>query len=214
MDKDYYKILIISASGRGKTYSFRNMDPETTGFINAENKPLPFKNNFKHHKRCITLNSVREALKEYANDDSIKVIVLDSLSAYIDMLLSHSRANKKGYEVWNFYNEKIGSLLNFIKTINKEVFITAHYEWLSDEGGTRERRLKVKGKEWEGIIEKEFTMVLYADVKFEDKKPKYYFSTVLENSSAKCPPMIFGEDVYQIENDSKMVLDKILEFTT
>ena len=45
--RDYYKVLLVSQSGKGKTYSFRNMNPDTTGFVNVENKPLPFKNNFK-----------------------------------------------------------------------------------------------------------------------------------------------------------------------
>jgi hypothetical protein len=39
--REAYKIAIVSSSGRGKTYSFRNLDPATTGFINIENKPLP-----------------------------------------------------------------------------------------------------------------------------------------------------------------------------
>ena len=52
MTRDYYKVLLVSLSGKGKTYSSRNLNPETTGFINMENKPLPFKNTFKHQKRC------------------------------------------------------------------------------------------------------------------------------------------------------------------
>ena len=44
MTRDYYKVLLVGQSGRGKTFSFRNMNPDTTGFINVEDKPLPFKN--------------------------------------------------------------------------------------------------------------------------------------------------------------------------
>lgn len=212
MERDYYKILLISQSGKGKTYSFRNMNPATTGFINVENKPLPFKNNFKYHKRCLTVEDAKAALKEYANNPEITAIVFDSFSAYVDLLLGIARATKKGFDIWNYYNEEIGKILNFIKSIQKEVFVTAHYEWLAGDEGVKEKRLKVKGKEWEGVVEKEFTIVLYADNKFEDKKPVYYFSTVLENSSCKMPPEILGEDVYTIPNDSKYILDKIIEF--
>jgi len=68
-------------------------------------------------------------------------------------------------------------------------------------------------KEWEGLIEKEFTIVLYADNKVDDKgKPNYYFNLFQENSSTKCPPDIFGAEVLVIPNDSNYVLDKILEF--
>ena len=52
--RDYYKVLLVGGSGKGKTFAFRNLDPKTTGFINVEDKPLPFKNEFVHHKRTYT----------------------------------------------------------------------------------------------------------------------------------------------------------------
>lgn len=97
-NRDFYKILIPGASGKGKTYMFRTMDPNTTGFINVENKPLPFKNNFKYHKR-ITLGSKEalDTLVEYAKNPEITSIVFDSFSAYMDLVLSESKAAKKGF---------------------------------------------------------------------------------------------------------------------
>jgi len=210
--RDYYHVLLIGGSGKGKTYSARNLDPNTTGFINVENKPLPFKNNFKYHKRVTDTTEAKTALKEYSENPEIDSIFFDSLSAYVDLLLAKARQTKKGFDIWNFYNEEVGKFLNFIKTIKKEVFITAHYEWIQDEGGAKERRAKTKGKEWEGMLEKEFSIVLYADNKFEGKKPVYEFYTVLENSSSKCPPDIFGEDMYSVNNDAKVVLDAIKKF--
>jgi len=212
MNRDFYKILLVGASGKGKTMSFRNMNPDTTGFINVENKPLPFKNKFKHHARITSLAGAKTALKQYAENKDITCIVFDSLSAYIDLLLADCRKTKKGFDVWSTYNEELGKILTFIKNINKEVFVTAHYEWIQDEGGARERRVKTKGNEWAGVIEKEFTIVLYADNKVVDKKPIYSFYTFLENSSSKCPPDILGTDIYEIPNDCKTVLDKIIEF--
>lgn len=214
MSRDFYKILLVSQSGKGKTYSFRNMNPKTTGFVNAENKPLPFKNQFEHHERPTNTAETKQALKKLGDDPNIECIVLDSLSAYLDMLLLESRATKKGFDIWNNYNEEVGKLFNFIKSINKEVFITAHYEWIQDENGAKERCIKTKGKEWSGILEKEFTIVLYADREIDktSKKVNAWFDMALENSSSKCPPDIFGEDVFKIPNDSNFVLEKILEF--
>lgn len=213
MTRDYFKILLVGASGKGKTYSFRNMNPETTGFINVENKPLPFKNNLKHHTRITSMEDAKNALAKYAKDPVINCIVFDSLSAYTDMVLARARETKRGFDVWNFYNEEIAKLLTFIKSIEKEIFVTAHYEWIQDEGGAKEKRVKTKGKEWEGVIEKEFTIVLYTDNKFDDKKPIYSFHTVMQDSSTKCPPDIFGADVYSLDNDANHVLNKIIEFT-
>jgi len=214
MERDYYKVLLVSQSGKGKTYSFRNMNPDTTGFINTENQPLPFKNKFKYHKRPSTMAETKAALKEYSENKEINCIVLDSLSAYLDELLGEARATKRGFDVWNMYNEEVGKLFSFIKKINKEVIITAHYEWIQDEGGAKERRIKTKGKEWEGWIEKEFVMVLYADKQIDPttNKVNAWFDLSLDNSSAKCPPGIFGEDVHRIPNDTKLVFDAIQEF--
>jgi len=212
MVRDYYKVLLVGQSGRGKTYSFRNMNPATTGFINGEDKPLPFKNKFKYHSRPKTVVEFKAVLKEYADNKDIDAICIDSLSSYMDLLLSECRATKKGFEIWGMYNEEIGKFLNFIKSIQKEVFITAHYEILGIEGN-QEKRVKVKGKEWEGVVEKEFTVVLYADNKFNDKKlPEYYLNAVQEDTSAKCPPDLLGEGIIKIDNDCQKVFDKILEF--
>jgi hypothetical protein len=209
---DYYKILVVSLSGKGKTYSARNLDPETTGFLNIENKPLPFKNKFKHHERCKSLVDVKLNLRKFADNPDIKVIFFDSFSAYIEILLAESRKLKKGYEIWNYYNEEIGKMLNYIKDIEKEIIVTAHYEILDIEGD-REKRVKVKGKEWEGLIEKEFTIVLYADRKLNEKKQtEAWFDLALEGSSCKCPPDVFGPNVTRIDNDAKFLVDKVVDF--
>jgi hypothetical protein len=70
-------------------------------------------------------------------------------------------------------------------------------------------------KEFEGLIEKEFTIVMYADKKFNDKNlPEYYNILVGEGLSAKCPPDIFGEQVLSIPNDSKMILENIQKYAS
>lgn len=211
--RDYYKVALVSSSGRGKTYSFRNMNPETTGFINIEDKPLPFKNKFKYHSRPTTTLEVKKVLKEYADNPAITTICIDSFSAYVEILLSECRVTKSGFEIWNLYAAEIGKFLAFIKTIQKEVFITAHYEILGIEG-EQEKRITVKGKEYEGKIEKEFTVVLYADMKVNNKTPEYFFTTFGEGTSAKCPPGLLGDNVTKIENDCNVIYNKILEFTS
>jgi hypothetical protein len=210
--RDYYKVLIVAQSGAGKTYSARNLDPKRTGFINVEDKPLPFKNKFIHHKRCHNTTEAKMALKEFAENDDISLIFFDSFSAFVELLLYESRDAKRGFDIWNHYNENIGKLLKYIKSIQKEVIVTAHYEMLNIEGDP-EKRVKVKGKEWEGVVEKEFTVVLYADRTLDDKNnvtAKFHLS--LNGSSAKCPPDIFGQNVTKIDNDCKLLVDNIVKF--
>ena len=141
--RDYYKILIVGATGKGKTFMFRDMDEKTTGFINVEDKPLPFKNKFKYHTRCTTMASVYQTLVEYAKNTEIKVIVIDSFSAFSDLVLKEARSTKKGFDIWSMYNEEIGRFNSLVKKVEKEVFVTAHYEILNVEG-VPEKRVKVK----------------------------------------------------------------------
>jgi hypothetical protein len=71
MSRINYKILLVGGSGRGKTYSFRNMDRETTLFINVENKPLPFKGSFKHMVVPESPAEVRSALADGSKNPAI-----------------------------------------------------------------------------------------------------------------------------------------------
>lgn len=143
---DYYKVLIVGASGKGKTYMFRNLDPESTGFVNIENKPLPFKNSLKFHCRPTTYQEIFSNLIDYARNPAIKTIVVDSFSAYSDVILAEARKTKKGFDIWSQYNEDIAKFNQLIKGIEKEVFVTAHYEILNIEGAP-EKRVKVSAKQ-------------------------------------------------------------------
>lgn len=209
--RDFYKILLVGPPGKGKTYSFRNLDKNKTGFINTEFKPLPFEGTFKFHAKPKKFAGAVKAIEDYASNNEVEVIVIDSLSAIFDMLIEEMRANFKGYDIWDNYNRSVTRLMNVIKGVQKEVILSAHYEIINIEGEP-EKRVKTKGKEWEGMIEREFTVVLYADSKFKDDRPEYFFRLAAEGSSTKCPPGIFGEEVYRIPNDSAQMLSKVVEF--
>lgn len=194
--------------------SGRNLPRDTTGFVNVENKPLPFKGAFKYHSRPKSLSEASATLIEYAKNPEIQTIFLDSLSAIFEMVLLDARKRYKGFDVWNNYNTEIQSFIDLIKRIPKTMFITAHYEIIGIEGN-QEKRVKVKGKELEGVIERDFTIVLFADKKFNDKGlPDYYFNLVQEGTSAKCPPDIFGEDTIRIPNDCQLIVENINKFVT
>jgi hypothetical protein len=209
--RDYYKILIISQSGKGKTYSFRNMDKARTGYINPEDKPIPFEGNFKYHARPRKFAGVLKAFQDYVTNPEIEVVILDGLNMAFDMLVEEMRTNFRGYEIWSNYNIRVTELIKAIKAADKEVIVTGHYEVLNVEGEP-EKRLKVLGKEHEGRIESHFTIVLYADGRIKDNKPDFFFKTTGEGLSAKCPPAIFGEEIFRVPNDSKVVVDKVVEF--
>ena len=197
-------------SGRGKTMAFRNLDPETTGFVNMESKPLPFINKYKHYSTPNNWQECYQKLIEYAKDDTIKVVVLDSFSAYVESLLKTCRETFKSWDIWNKYNEEIGKLLFAIKKYPKHIIVSAHYEWVEMETGVIEKHIAVKGKEWKGLIEKEFTIVHFADMSIDNKNRRYFISLLPDGtSSAKTPPIFIENEQDEIENDYQSFIERM-----
>jgi hypothetical protein len=210
MSKIPYQFLLIGMPGRGKTMALRNMNPETTGFINMESKPLPFVNKFKHYSTPSNWQECYQKLIEYAKDVTIEVVILDSFSAYVDSLLKTARDTKKGFDIWNYYNEEIGKLQYIIKKYPKHIVVLGHYEWVETEEGAVEKRLAVKGKEWKGMLEKDYTIVHYADVIIVDAKRNYFITLNSDGkSSAKTPPMFLEEGEEKIVNDYDLFIERV-----
>lgn len=211
MNREPYQIAIVGESGRGKTYSFRNMDSETTGYINLENKPLPFTAKFKYYSRPNNWQECYQKLIEYAKNDDIKTVVLESFSSYIDSVLKTARDTKKGFDVWNFYNDEIGKLLYLLTKYPKDIFITAHPAWVETPEGAVEKRIGVKGNEWNKTgIERDFTIVLFTDAKLsnDNKREYYYILNSDGTTTAKTPPVLF-ENEELIPNDASKVLEEL-----
>jgi len=205
-----YQFALVGMSGKGKTMAFRNMNVITTGFVNIESKPLPFINKFKHYSTPNNWQETYQKLIEYAKDDSITVVILDSFSAYLDSLLKTARDTKRGFDIWNYYNEEIGKLLFLIQKYPKHLVMTAHYEWVETDEGAIEKRIMVKGKEWKGMVESKFTIVHFAEMKLEDLKRKYTIALNSDGkSSAKTPPMFLTEGEEEIKNDYSIFVERV-----
>ena len=191
--------------------AFRNMNPDTCAFVNMESKPLPFINNFTHYCTPENYQICYQKLVEYATDDTVTEVVLDSLSSYPDSVIKYARSEKRGYEIWNFYNEEVGKLLYLFKKYPKDIIVTAHYEWVeTGDAGAIEKRIAVKAKEWKGMIEKDFTIVHFANMTVVDGKRNYFIELNSDGkSSAKTPPMFLKEGEEKIENDYSVFLERV-----
>ena len=205
-----YQFLLVGMPGRGKTMALRNMDAATTGYINMEGKPLPFLNKFTHYSTPNNWQECYQKLIEYAKNKDIEVVVLDSFSAYVDSVLQTARNTKKGFDIWNLYNEEIGKLQYIIKKYPKHIIVTGHYEWVETEEGAVEKRLAVKGKEWKGMLEKDYTVVQYADVSVKDNKREYWITLNSDGkSSAKTPPMFLLDGEEKMPNDYSVFIERV-----
>lgn len=107
-------------------------------------------------------------------------------------------------------NEEIGKFNYIIKNYPKDIIVTAHHEWIETDEGAVEKRIATKGKEWKGMIEKDYTIVVYADMKMKDNKRTYIIKLQTDGKdSAKTPPMFIEDDQLEIENDSNAFLERI-----
>jgi len=208
-----YQIAIVGSSGKGKTMCFRNMNPDTCAFINMEGKPLPFENKFKHYFVPNNWQECYKYLIDCAKNEEITEVVLDSFSGYFDSLLKTARESFKGFDTWNKYNDEIGKLMFLIKKYPKDILITAHTANVETENGVEEKRIAVKGNEWNKAgIEKEFTIVLFADVLRDPMTKKASYKLIFNSdgrTSAKTPPMFLEENEENIENDMSLFLNRV-----
>jgi len=206
-----YQIAIVGQSGRGKTMGFRNMNPDTCGYINAEAKPLPFIKDFKHYNIPNNWQETYQTLIDFAKNPDITEVVLDSFSAYSDSLLKTARDRFKNFDIWNYYNEEVSKLMYIIKFYPKTLIMTAHINNVESVNGIEEQRIAVKGKEHNiNGIEHNFTIVLFADAILVDNKRQYIYKFQSDGiTTAKTPPMFLDEGEERMENDANAFLEQI-----
>lgn len=205
-------ILIEGPSGRGKSSSFRNLDPATTLIINAERKSLPFKgsNRFKQ-ERPKNVKELFDLLNKYKASKKLKVLAIDSTSAVVDMIAHEMGIIYSGYDVWRKYSERVYEMFQILKEYNDNgihVALTGHDETIQGDNGQAQKRMKMQGKVWEGVVEKEFDIVLWANVTVQDESNvKYTFKTQTNGIiPAKSP---IGMLPMEMDNDLNAVIELI-----
>lgn len=115
-------VLLIGASGSGKSTSLRNFKGDEIAVVNVLGKPLPFKSDIKAGK-CDNYNVIIEAIKKTDK----KTIVIDDAG----YLLTNEFMNKssvKGYDKYNEMANNFFNLINGIKSIEggKTVYLIMH----------------------------------------------------------------------------------------
>lgn len=122
-------VLLIGASGTGKSTSLRNFKGEDVAVVNVLGKPLPFKSDIKAPK-C---DNYQVILKAIANTDK-KTIVIDD-AGYLLTNEFMGKSSVKGYDKYNEMANNFFNLINGIKNIQggKTVYLIMHED--IDENG-------------------------------------------------------------------------------
>ena len=122
-------VLLIGASGSGKSTSLRNFTREEIAVVNVLGKPLPFKSDIKAPK-CDDYATI---LKAIANTKK-KTIVIDDAN-YLITNEFMNKSSVKGFDKYNEMGNNFFNLINGIKNIKggKTVYLIMHED--TDENG-------------------------------------------------------------------------------
>lgn len=200
-------VIIYGKSGSGKSRSLKEFAEDEILFINTVNKRLPFQKQFKYEYKTADVAKVKNALKKMPT----KTAVIDDFGYQQTARFMAEHTKKQGGSQFDLYNNIADDAYGLIMFIKKElpddviVYLIMHEE-TSDYGDTK---LKTIGKllDQKVCVEGLVTICLRA---MKEGTTKYFFRTQSDGADiSKSPEGLFE---LQIDNDLKMVTDKIREY--
>ena len=208
-------VLLMGASGSGKSTSLRNLPAKETAIINITNKPMPFRN--KDGKTIVTLQDfMKEGENELAYGElyqriittikktNKKIIVIDD-SSYMMTFENFEKATNKGYDKFTTMAKNYYDLIKSAISCGDEkiVYVITHEE-IDDVNQLYRPKTIGKMLSNQLVIEGLFSIVLRSLY----KNGEYIFQTQNDGTSVCKAPMDMFEKK-EIPNDLFEV-DKIV----
>lgn len=194
-------ILILGASGSGKSTSMRNFDPAEIGIFNVASKPLPFRKKLPQIN-----NATYDAIYKVLKSPKLKTYVIDD-SQYLMAFESFDHAKETGYGKFTNMALNFRNLIDFIVrgTPNDVIVYMLHHTEVTDDGKVKAKTL---GKMLDNqlTVEGLFSIVLMATVEGSE----HYFITNSDGTNPAKSPMEMFEP--KIDNDLKFVDTTIREY--
>ena len=200
-------VLLMGASGSGKSTSLRNLPAEETAIINITNKPMPFRN--KDNKKIVCLkdfnaNSYDELYKQIikAIQGTKKRIVVVDDSSYMMSFENFEKAINKGYDKFTIMAKNYYDLIKSAISCDGEkiVYIITHEE-IDDVNQLYRPKTIGKMLSNQLVIEGLFSIVLRSLY----KNGEYIFQTQNDGTSVCKSPMDMFEqkempnDLYEVD---------------
>ena len=194
-------VLILGASGSGKSTSMRNFDEGEVGIFNVAGKPLPFRKKLPKVDNA-TYDKIYKVLKE----PKLKKYVIDD-SQYLMAFESFDHAKETGYGKFTNMALNFRNLIDYIvrNTPDDCIVYMLHHTELAEDGKLKAKTL---GKMLDNqlTVEGLFSVVLLCQVEGSE----HFFITNSDGSNPAKSPMEMFE--MKIDNDLKMVDTTIREY--
>ena len=206
-------IMILGASGSGKTTSLEKLDPKQTFYIDADGKGMSWKGwrkqynpTNKNYSRCDDPAYIYGLMKTInATQPQVKYLIIDTLNGC--MVADEMRRSKeKTYDKWMDLAQSVYNIVDYSNKMRDDltVILIGHTQ-TSDDGFTC---MLTNGRKLNKIcLESKMTTVLLSRI---NENGEYVFETHARNSTAKTPRGAFDED--EIPNDITIVIDALKDF--
>lgn len=194
-------VLILGASGSGKSTSMRNFEPDEVGIFNVAGKPLPFR---KHIPKLD--NATYQSIHKVLSKPQLKKYVIDD-SQYLLAFAMFDKAKDTGYGKFTDMALDFRNLIDFvIKGTPDDVIV--YFLHHSEETDSGKIKAKTVGKMLDNqlTVEGLFSIVLLATT----SGGEYKFITQSDGyTTCKSPMEMFEKE---IDNDLKMIDEAIREY--
>lgn len=206
-------IMILGASGSGKTTSLEKLDPKQTFYIDADGKGLSWKGwrqqynkENKNYYRCDAPEQIFSLMQQIdEKQKQIKFLVIDTLNGC--MVADEMRRSKeKTYDKWMDLAQSVYGIVDYANKMREDltVILVGHTQ-TSEDGFTC---MLTNGRKLNKIcLESKMTTVLLSRI---NENGEYVFETRAKNSTAKTPRGAFEVD--EIPNDITIVIDALKDF--
>lgn len=206
-------IMILGASGSGKTTSLEKLDPKQTFYIDADGKGLSWKGwrqqynkENKNYFRCDSPEQIFSLMQQIdEKQKQIKFLVIDTLNGC--MVADEMRRSKeKTYDKWMDLAQSVYGIVDYANKMREDLTaILVGHTQTSEDGFTC---MLTNGRKLNKIcLESKMTTVLLSRI---NENGEYVFETRAKNSTAKTPRGAF--DVDEIPNDITIVIDALKDF--
>lgn len=190
-------VLVLGASGSGKSASIRNFSPEELGIFNVAGKPLPFK---EGRKMALCETSDYKLIEKTLLVHKKKCYVIDD-SQYLLAFQSFQKAKQKGYDK---FTDMAVDFYNLIQTVIKDtpedcIVYFLHHSEIADDGMTIKAKTIGKMLDNQLTVEGLFSIVLLTQI----RNKKHLFITQSDGTTTAKSPM--GMLPEEMDNDLKAV---------